>query len=202
MSVSVELNIREINIEIHRNVLKMLHRRKLLENDSEVFNTILKDINNKPYIDIKLDNNTYCSIYIINAKLSSISSGTQLDEYLKKNIDVHKIVVIREPMKKVIKQIISEYKNAEIFFEHEMLEDLPTKDFIPEHILLSSEEKELVLKKFDEHQLPLILDTDPMARYYGAKVDDIFKIVRPSITAGKTIYYRRVYYGSLDSLFG
>jgi len=40
-----------------------------------------------------------------------------------------------------------------------------------------------------------------MARYYGAKIGDIFRIVRPSFTAGKNVYYRRVVNGSWDILF-
>ena len=40
-----------------------------------------------------------------------------------------------------------------------------------------------------------------MSRYYGAKIGDIFRIIRPSMTAGKNIFYRRVVKGSLDILF-
>jgi DNA-directed RNA polymerase subunit H (RpoH/RPB5) len=40
-----------------------------------------------------------------------------------------------------------------------------------------------------------------MARYYHGKVGDIFKIVRPSIVAGKSIFYRKVIHGSLDLFF-
>ena len=40
-----------------------------------------------------------------------------------------------------------------------------------------------------------------MSRYYLAKLGDIFRIIRPSITAGKNIFYRRVVPGKIDQLF-
>jgi DNA-directed RNA polymerase I, II, and III subunit RPABC1 len=124
-----------------------------------------------------------------------------LDEYLSNNIDVHKIIVCKEVAKKVVKQIVTEYKNAEFFFESEMLEDIPSKIFIPEHILLSEDEKKELLSKYSELELARIFSTDMMSRYYNAKVGDIFRIIRPSFTAGKNVFYRRVVNGSWDILF-
>ena len=40
-----------------------------------------------------------------------------------------------------------------------------------------------------------------MSRYYNAKVGDIFKIIRPSLTAGKNIFYRKVVLGNINQLF-
>ena len=82
-----------------------------------------------------------------------------------------------------------------------MLEDIPSKIFIPEHQLMSEEEKQELLDKFSEHDLGRILLTDMMARYYGAKIGDIFRIIRPSFTAGKNVYYRKVVNGSWDIIF-
>ena len=108
---------------------------------------------------------------------------------------------MREPSKKVVKQIMNEYVNCEIFFEYEMMEDIPMKVFIPEHQLLTEEEKKNILETFKETELAKINDTDIMSRYYLAKFGDIFRIIRPSITAGKNIFYRRVVIGNLNQLF-
>jgi DNA-directed RNA polymerase subunit H (RpoH/RPB5) len=40
-----------------------------------------------------------------------------------------------------------------------------------------------------------------MARYYNAKVGNIFKIIRPSLSSGTSIFYRRVMHGSLDIIY-
>ena len=66
---------------------------------------------------------------------------------------------------------------------------------------LGKDEKEELLKKFNEIELAKIQITDMQSRYYGAKIGDIFKIVRPSITAGRNIFYRRVVNGNWDNLF-
>ncbi len=141
------------------------------------------------------------SFNIINSKLQSIVESSPLDVYLSTNIDIHKIIIVEDMAKKVIKQLLSDYKNAEIFFESELLEDISSKIFIPEHILLNKDEKEELLKKFNEIELAKIQITDMQSRYYGAKIGDIFKIVRPSITAGRNIFYRRVVNGNWDNLF-
>lgn len=200
MSINVEYNNKEINQIVMENILKMLERRKLIKSWADEYEK-LEDISTKSTFEIQLTDKTNYSIYLVNAKLPSIVQGTPLDEYLSNNIDVHKIVVARDVAKKFVKQIVSEYKNAEFFFESEMLEDIPSKVFIPEHQLMTTEEKTELLNKFSESELARILLTDVMARYYGAKIGDIFKITRPSFTAGKNIFYRRVVNGSWDILF-
>jgi len=201
MSVNIELNTKEINIEVCLNILKMFHRRKLIDDVDKSFEELSNDINQKAIIEFKLNNNTKCSIYSITTKLNSIAQGTPIDDYLSNNLDIHKLVILRDPAKKVLKQILTEYKNAEFFFEHEMLEDIPMKAIIPEHQLLNEEEKAELLSKYNELSLSVILDTDMMARYFNAKVGDIFRIIRPSISSGTSIFYRRVHHGSLDMLF-
>lgn len=201
MSVNIELNSKEINNIVCLNVIKMLHRRKLIDDVDVTYTEIANDINQKAIIEFKLNDDSKCSIYSINTKLNSITQGTPIDEYLSNNVTIHKIVILKDAAKKVLKQIQTEYKNAEFFFEHEMLEDIPSKIFIPEHILLNDNEKKELLSKFSENELSNILDVDMMARYYNAKVGDIFKIIRPSIVAGNSIFYRKVIHGSLDLLF-
>ena len=40
-----------------------------------------------------------------------------------------------------------------------------------------------------------------MSRYYGAKVNDIFRIKRYNLNSGISVVYRRVVEGNLDILF-
>ena len=82
-----------------------------------------------------------------------------------------------------------------------MLEDIPSKISIPEHRLLNVSDKNELLNKFAEHELAKINVHEIMSRYYNAKIGDIFHIIRPSYTAGKSIFYRRVVNGTIDILF-
>ena len=200
MSINVEYNNKEINQRVVTNILKMLEQRKLINSWSFEYKQ-LSDVENKTSFEIMATNKSKVGIYLVNAKISSIVSGTPLDEYLSNNLDVHKIIVAKSVQKKVVKQIISEYKNAEFFFEHEMMEDIPSAVFVPEHQLLTKEEKVELLSKYSEHELSRIHVTDRMARQYGAIIGDIFRVIRPSVTAGHSIGYRKVVPGSWDILF-
>ena len=203
MSFNVEYTIKEINKLIIENVLKMLERRNLIKSWEDSLSNIKSDWTHNIYEIILSDKSTY-SIYLLNntnTQLTTISQGVPLDNYLSDNLDIHKIVIVRSISKKAIKQILYDYKNTEFFFENEMLEDIPSKIFIPEHILLSNTDKNELLSKFNEHDLSKIYVNEIMSRYYNAKIGDIFRIVRPSYTAGRNIFYRRVVNSSIDILF-
>jgi DNA-directed RNA polymerase subunit H (RpoH/RPB5) len=201
MSVSVEYSTKEVSAIVLTNVLKMCKRRDLIDNVNTLLEKNKEDFVNKGLVEFKTKDDKKISIYQFTGKVASIVQGSPLDDYLKNFTDVHKIVIMKEPTKRTAKQITSEYPNAEFFFEYEMMEDLPSKMFIPEHTLLSEEEKKAFLEIFKENELAKINDTDMMSRYYAAKVGDIFKIVRPSLTAGKNIFYRKVVSGNLNQLF-
>lgn len=65
---------------------------------------------------------------------------------------------------------------------------------VPKHTILSEEEKNQLLQKYKilAQQLPKISATDPVVKLIGAKVGDILKIERASLTAGESVYYRLV----------
>jgi DNA-directed RNA polymerase subunit H (RpoH/RPB5) len=201
MSVSVEYSTKEISAIVLTNVLKMCKRRNLIENVDSLFEDLNVEFINKGEVKFESNNNNKISIHHFTGKISSIVQNSPLDTYLKNSTDVHKIVIMKEPTKRSAKQITMEYINVEFFFEYEMMEDIPSKIFIPEHTLLLDEEKKAFLEIFKEKELAKINDTDMMSRYYNAKIGDIFKIVRASKTAGKNIFYRRVVSGNINQLF-
>lgn len=201
MSVNVEYSTKELNKIVIENVLNMLSRRKLLKSPTDTLKKLGDDFLNKTIFEVTLDDKSIMSINLVNAKLSSIVQKTPLDEYLSNNVNIHKIIICKDVAKKVVKQIVTEYKNAEFFFESEMLEDIPSKVFMPEHQLLVEDERKELFEKYSEAELARMFLTDMMARYYNAKIGDVFRIIRPSFTAGKNVFYRRVVNGSWDILF-
>lgn len=64
----------------------------------------------------------------------------------------------------------------------------------PKHEILSKEEAEQVLKKFNvrTNQLPYIMANDKGLEDLDVRPGDILRITRKSPTAGESVYYRYV----------
>ena len=93
MSINVEYNNKETIQNVIENTLKMLERRNLIKSWSDEYKKFGTDLANKSIFELVLTNKTSCSIYLVNAKLSSIVQHTPLDDYLSNNIDIHKIII-------------------------------------------------------------------------------------------------------------
>ncbi|KAJ2956427.1 hypothetical protein NQZ79_g7743 [Umbelopsis isabellina] len=100
------------------------------------------------------------------------------------------IIIFQQTMtssaNKVIQGMSSKYQ-LESFQEAELLVNITRHVLVPIHIVLSTEEKLTLLKRYrlKETQLPRIQQTDPVARYYGLKRGQVVKIMRNSETSGR-----------------
>ena len=105
------------------------------------------------------------------------------------------IIIISGKLSQQAKQKVQEINKelqVEIFTINELIVNITEHELVPQHILLSKEDKDLLLKRYKikENQLPKILVTDPVARFLGLKRGDVVKIIRVSETAGRYITYR------------
>ena len=94
-------------------------------------------------------------------------------------------------------QLESILKNDKVFVQVFWLDTLIINiikhEFVPKHRIITMEELTGILDKYDivnYNQLPLILKTDPVAKFLGMRRGDFCEITRPSETSGLYISYR------------
>jgi DNA-directed RNA polymerase I, II, and III subunit RPABC1 len=190
---------------VYQNINKLLYNRgyekhpnhKLSENEllqipkSEL--TIRASI--RP--DAKIKNTDIFVFFPDEEKIGIKTLRTYKNDMLTHSVN-NTIIVVKDSITPFAKQSIqSEIKEPmviEIFTEPELYIDISEHSLVPKHELLTKEEKDLVLKKYDikEKQLPKILISDKISKYYGFKKLDLVKITRLSETGGYYVYYRLV----------
>jgi len=106
------------------------------------------------------------------------------------------ILVVSGRFSSIAKSLLSEVPDTvvEHFREEELLVDITEHELVPEHVVLSPEEKAALLARYKlrDTQLPRIHIGDPVARYFGMQRGQVVKIIRPSETAGRYVTYRIV----------
>ncbi|XP_066928420.1 DNA-directed RNA polymerases I, II, and III subunit RPABC1-like [Clytia hemisphaerica] len=107
------------------------------------------------------------------------------------------IVVVQTGMTPSAKQALVDMAPKyilEYFLETELLVNVTQHELVPEHVVLTPDEKAELLGRYKlkEHQLPRIQQGDTIARYFGLKRGQVIKIIRPSVTAGRYVSYRIV----------
>jgi len=72
--------------------------------------------------------------------------------------------------------------------------DIMSHELVPQHTIISEEEKKELFEKYEitPDQLPKILDTDPVSVAIGAKPGQFVKVIRKSRTAKEAVAYRFV----------
>ena len=196
----------DVYYKVRKTIIEMLHDRNYTVTDEEK-NLNYSDFSEKFYenqinfegtykdnddklilIYFFLENKTF-------GKKDLVGLKTLVNEkYVDKDLNI--IIVLQDkPTSQINKEIlIEDYKNIEIFLVKNLLVNVTKHIFVPKHEILSQEEGKEILEKFKctRLQLPKILSSDAIAKYYGMKPGQICKITRNSNITGESIYYRLV----------
>lgn len=105
------------------------------------------------------------------------------------------IIVLKDKLNTMMKRELEGelFHHVQFFFLYELQFNITKHPIVPTHKLLTEEQKQEVLKKYDskKENMPIISKNDPVTRYYGGKNGDMFEIIRRT-KAGLTYFYRIV----------
>jgi len=173
-------------------IIEMLEQRGYTnivkhENDTgELFDIECIDTNNK----------TVYVKYLLN-RLKIPYFFKKYMEDLDNPTDIHHIIVLRKKHSNSFLKLCSPY-DVEIFTQNELQVNITKHVLVPEHIRIPSQEKDKIAKLLQLYScdtianFPILQKKDPVCRFYGGKVGDIFKIRRVSPVTGEYVSYRHV----------
>lgn len=189
--------------KIRKTVLEMLEDRKYIVPKSEYidFDEFCIKYNSKN-IDIFIDNGTNnlgkLYVYFHNKTLTKVELKNKINKLIEQYKDENlKLIILLKDKSTgtILKEVAKdEYKNVEIFLNKNMIFNITHHQLVPKHIILTDEEVNELLEKYSTtlHKLPKILKSDPIAKYYGMKPNQVCKIIRKSPEVGNYLYYRLV----------
>jgi DNA-directed RNA polymerases I, II, and III subunit RPABC1 len=155
-------------------------------------------------LDIYLENknNKIMIKFIVNQKLRINNLTNLVEDIITTQLFTENDTLIIITHDKITNEIFDEFLETiyqkhnifiQLFWIETLMVDITQHKLVPNHSIVSNEEKEQLLQKYNlvsYSQLPIIMKNDPVAKYYGGKRGDVFKINRPSETAGEYITYR------------
>jgi len=216
MNHQIKKDSATIQKEIVTNIMKMLADRNwiLSSNIDKLSSFILQKRNDDGIYIIKLDHNllnmpTYepidktkwknfddKQIAILFSHQKIISKTQTINDFIAKYSNMHKIIIVEgmsEKGKNIILSITND-KAIEMFTEDEMMIHLLEHVCSPQYEVLSQEDAENVRESYNmtKRQMPRMYDSDPAARHFYLKKEQIVRIIRNSEITCENISYRIV----------
>lgn len=195
MTTTIELSNDARKKIMLSNIVKMLTNRNLLdvnELDSNI-NKITTENQDIGIYKIKTNNGNFYIKFSGN-RILTINKNSSTMEFILSHDNSNKILVVHSINPKAKISVMETYPQVEIFTEDNFMIDLISYSYVPKHILLSKEEGEKILELYNarKRELPKILSTDPVVRYYNMPNGSICRIIRFSETGGEVPFYRLV----------
>ena len=110
--------------------------------------------------------------------------------------DVYETILVTEGLTSHASQKLNSVNSPNFFIcvmpPKSLMFDLCDHKLVPPHRILGEGEKRKVIAKYENGKLPIIYLEDPVAKYMGARVGDVFEIVRNRPNVGEHLYYRQV----------
>ena len=154
-------------------------------------------------LDIELREYNIMVKYLTNSKVRNQNIINCIDEiYEKEIIGSDDVLIIITRDKVTYQGVLEEYVNrlyyrdgryVQILWLNHLLFNITKHDLVPSYRIMLDYEKQDLIKKLyieDDKELPFILITDPVARFYGVRLGQVCEIVHNNDTNGKNKFYR------------
>lgn len=178
-----------MNAMVRLTVREMLGDRGYTEIDDE----------NHERIVARNDNADKVLVYFVYDVKVSVKKMKNIKEIIDEDTNKYKclVLVYKSSITTFAKQFIStdvNDLNVQVFSENELSFNITKHELVPKHEVLTPTEKKTVLTKYKTmaKNFPMLLSSDPVARYYGALPGTMIRITRKSPTAGEYTLYRVV----------
>lgn len=149
----------------------------------------------------KKENNCYIK-FVLFTKLRLANTKTlienMIDEYVKSGDTIIFIVKDKINNTESYETLLETYLEQhniiiQIFWIDTLLINITKHELVPNMRILNEEEKQNIFQKSNIsnfNQMPIILKTDPVAKFYGLIRGNLVEIIRPSPTGGVYKNYR------------
>ena len=139
--------------------------------------------------------------YITNAKVRASNISSLIYEMVEEKLQPNDTLVLlvndnvsSDSLTETINNFQKKQKKfIQIFNIESLMFNITQHILVPHHEIMNQTETTNIMSKYNIQnllQLPLILQSDPVAKFIGAKRGDIVKITKPSETAGEYVNYR------------
>jgi DNA-directed RNA polymerase I, II, and III subunit RPABC1 len=112
----------------------------------------------------------------------------------EEDVSKQHILIFREVLSAVNRgNVLQRFPNSQVFSIGELLFNVTKHRLVPKHVRLSAEDAAKLMESYNirsKSLLPVIHQTDPVAKYLGLVPGDIVRIKRASPTAARYDYYR------------
>src|SRR3990167_3829331 len=147
---------------------------------TNIFSTRGYTINQQEFdkiIGLKSDGEIICVFFVLNSKFNMELIQNYLIMMSELNCN-HAIIVFKDSITPTAKKITENIKfKIELFHFDELQLDITHHRLVPKHEKLSIEESAFFKKQYGLKH-PVLLKSDPIARYYGYERNDVIKITR------------------------
>lgn len=125
-------------------------------------------------------------------KITTSGKQSVISEFIKEYANYKKIIVASDFSNKIADFCVK--NGIQLFKEDSMLEDILANRDQPRFELLTPNEMKLVRQEYNvtDYTLTKTPKQEIIAKYFGLKKSDVFRVIRPSATSGYSICYRIV----------